>query len=132
MNIKRVIICMFLIFILYLLRQWLNKSITENLKGYHKKYHKKHHRKDNSDQHNITVHSSNIANHAKKRNELRPNSVFGLGQLGESNMIQNGYYIDKGPSGGYYYGGGQPANVKYIYSTMRNYYPYWYKYLSFT
>ena len=56
---------------------------------------------------------------------LAPISPYGLGQIGLNGLPQNGYYVNNGFAGGYYYGGGQPINVKYIYTVMDNYYPYW-------
>ncbi len=105
MNIKRIIISACLIFILYLLLRFLNnKPVVENLAPIRIGRKKK----DNNT--NTTP---------------QPISPYGIGQIGLNGMAQNGYYVNNGFAGGYYYGGGQPINVKYIYTVMDNYYPYW-------
>jgi hypothetical protein len=46
-------------------------------------------------------------------------------------MAQNGYFVDAGIRGGYYYSGGAPKDIKYIYNDRLYYYPFWYRYSKF-
>jgi hypothetical protein len=144
MNIKRLVICIFLILILSLFLHWLNNT---KLEGFH--FKKPQFKKINLNKLNINKLNLNKLNLNKLNlNKLNPKtgdkkphkttstpqplSPYGQGQYGEPQMAQNGYYVDTGVGGGYYYGGGQPSNVKYIYNDIHNFFPFWDKQASFS
>jgi len=118
MNIKRVIICIFLLFILYLFLQWLNKTSFKESLVLNSPFQ--------NNLQNMNLQSMAVSESAKVQY-----GPYGQGQYGEPQMAINGYYVDAGIGGGYYYGGGQPINVKYIYNDIHHFFPFWYKQAAF-
>jgi len=120
MNIKRVVISVFLILILSMFLQWLNK--TSFFESFHaeKPQFKK-----------INIQTGDNKNN-KTTSNPPPIGVYGQGQYGEPQMAGNGYYVETGIGGGHYYGGGQPINVKYIYTDIHHFFPLWYKQAAFS